>query len=116
MGTGGEDWYDHDEAADKKTKGHDLSPALERANAAFDLLRFMASGPNLENQRAVAMSEILPCMNRILSYTEYDVIEDVNDSGANNETAKGQLGAQVSYILLALVEGVPDAIVVRRMI
>ena len=82
----------------------------------FILLRGLASGPNLENQRVVAATDLLPCVNRILSYSEYTSVEDVGDAGGNNETAKGQLHSQVSYVLLAMLEGVPDPLVVRRMI
>ena len=82
----------------------------------FDLLRGLASGPNLENQLSVAATDILSCVNRIMSYCEYTSVSDVDYAGADNEAAKGQLLSQVSYVLLALLEGVPDPVVVRRMV
>ena len=108
LGAGGDDWYDHDKAAEQKATGHGLSPALERASAVFDLLRGLASGPNLENQLSVAATDILSCVNRIMSYCEYTSVSDVDYAGADNEAAKGQLLSQVSYVLLALLEGVPE--------
>jgi hypothetical protein len=88
----------------------------EAAQAAFDVLRSLASGPNLQNQQAIANSDILSVVNRLLAYSEYTCIADIDEGGPTLSTTKGHCNAQISSLLLSLVEGIPDEVVVLRLI
>lgn len=84
--------------------------------AAFGALCSLASGPNLQNQIAIANSEVLTVVNRMLAYAEYTAIVDIDEAGAILSTTKGLINSQLSSLLLSLVEGVPDDEVVQRLI
>ena len=60
------------------------------------------------NQASIANSDFLAIVNRVLTYSEYQRIEDVNEGGPVLRTATGILHSQVSFCLLALVEGLPN--------
>eukprot|EP01052_Picozoa_sp_SAG31_P004202 SAG31_NODE_172_length_21357_cov_7.616021_14_plen_196_part_00 len=68
------------------------------------------------NQKLIANSDIMSVINRLLSYTEYELVEDVDEGGPVLGTVKGLLNSQISFCLLALVEGLPDESVVTRIL
>eukprot|EP01050_Picozoa_sp_SAG11_P000863 SAG11_NODE_32_length_22830_cov_17.507941_18_plen_493_part_00 len=89
---------------------------LDRAVAGLQALRTLVSGPHKENQILIASSDFLSVVNRIMLYTEYECVQDVDEGGSVLQTAKGVLNSNVSFALLALVEGIPDRTVVQRLI
>ena len=76
----------------------------------------MASGPNLENQLVIANSEVIPVINRVLVYTKYNCVADINSAGGALRTPKGQIHAQATKLLLTLIEGVPRPGVIKRIL
>lgn len=103
---------------EKNGKSEDAasSAVMQRSIAGFQFLKFMASGPHKVNQLVIANSDLLSIVNRILAYTEYEEVEDIDEAGSVLATAKGLLNAQISFALLSLVEGLPDPAVVSRLI
>ena len=104
------------EVARQSKPSQKQSQVLTVAQAAFDVLRSLASGPNLLNQRNIANSDILSVVNRILVYTGYTTLDDIDEAGPTLNTAKGNLNGLMSSVLLSLCEGSPDDVVVHRVI
>ena len=92
------------------------NPSILRGATGFQALKHCASGPNKVNQAYIANSDLLSIINRILHYSMYTDLKDVDERGPTLRTAKGILNAQVSFCLLALVEGLPEESVIRRLI
>ena len=68
------------------------------------------------NQALISNSDILSVMNRMMTYTEYEALDDVDEKGPVLSTVKGVLNAQISFCLLSLVEGQAEEDVVTRLI
>ena len=73
-------------------------------------------GPNFANQLAITNSDAIPVINRMLTYSHYDIKKDVDSGEASLRTAKGQIHSQVSRLLLTLLEGVPRPAIVKRIL
>ena len=89
---------------------------VDKAVSCCVLLRNMASGPHKANQNFVAHSEIPPIINRILAYSDYSSVEDVDIDSDTCNRPKGRINMAMVRMLLALLEGAPDAEVVSRLL
>lgn len=113
-----------------------VSTMMERAFAALRVLISMCTGPNRDNQVAVALTDIISVINRILYYCDYR-FPDLHDSTTTdrramvggNYYAKGEarviksanrprrkLNAQISRLLLTLLEGTPHEQVIQAIV
>ena len=108
---------------------------LDRAKAAFGLLRSLTTGPNVENQLAIVQTDIVSVVNRILAVSTYTVVSEEHDSSKMTLRQNGRkdvwvdLGEQdrslsparhinemVTTFLLGLLEGAQKKKVVRRLL
>lgn len=104
---------------------------MERTFAAFRVLISMCTGPNPDNQVAVALTDIISVINRILFYCDYQ-FSDLRDTVSTEVRAKTgyyakgteikiiskdrprrKLNAQISRLLLTLLAGNPDPQVIQ---
>jgi len=99
-----------------KRASHWVSPNVDKSYAAFHFLSLMGTGPHFGNQLAITNSEIIPVMNRMLAYSAYDCIADINSEGRTNATTKGQMHAQIARLLMILLSGVPRPAVIKRLL
>ena len=72
-------------------------------------------------RKLLFLGELIPVCNRILAYTEYDKLVDVEQAPDDRmtdrlQTPKGVLNSAIALLLLALVEGIPDRIVILRLL
>jgi hypothetical protein len=93
-----------------------VSATVAKSYAAFHFLCSMATGPHFGNQLAIASSDIIPVINRMLAYSMYDCVDDMDTEGNTNTTVKGQIHVQIASLLLILLEGVPRKKVVKRIL
>ena len=117
---------------------------LQRASIAFKLLKDLASGPNVENQRTISQTDIISVVNRILAVSTYTVRTEREDK-EEEEGSKGKpevdvaqtgrhsvwqdlaerdpavspskpINSMVCTFLLALLEGQQKKDLVRRLL